>query len=80
MIQFKKNKAFATIEENLSIIMRATPQDAVPGDTSKNFYIVDLIRRPGRGGVAYQIETKIIDFPELCRLMGVKKREKIKWI
>ena len=79
MITFKKNKEYQTKDNNF-LIVRATPQDALPGDTSKNFYIVDLVTRPGKGGAAYSIESKIIDAYELRRLLEVKKRENISWI
>lgn len=79
MITFKKNKEYQTKDDNF-LIVRATPQDVIPGDKSKNFYIVDVVTRPGKGGAAYSIETKIIDTYELRKLLEVKKRENINWI
>ncbi len=79
MITFKKNKEYPTKDGNY-LIMRATPEDGLPGEKRKDFFIADIVTRPGNGGAAYSIETKILDSVELRRLLEVKKRENIEWI
>lgn len=71
-MQFKKNRSYATINEGESVIIRATPQDALP-DEQKPFYIVD-IRRKGIGSAAYTSTMTTLSRAELGTLLGIGKK------
>lgn len=72
-MQFKKNQIYDTINEGETVIIRATPQDALP-DEQKPFYIVNIIKRKGIGAAAYSNTLTTLSRAELGALLGIGKK------
>ena len=75
MVTLKKYKEIQTVYPGIFIKVQATPQDALPGDHSKNFYIVTEIDRNPKDGRTYSVEMKGYGCAELREALGMKKRE-----
>ena len=78
-MNFKRNKEYPTVQENIGVILRAWPNDRGKNDKANNFYIVDVIthKESIEGSCSYIRETKTMERKELRELLGLGSKERI---
>ena len=79
MANFKRNREYPTVVENVGIILRAWPNDRGKNDKANNFYIVDEVThlQSVDGSASYIRVTKTYERKELRKLLGLDSKERI---
>ena len=78
MLEVKKNVPYMTTEGGIFWTIRATPKDALKGDTTKNLFIVEVTDRNVQGNRSYATYLTTKSLSELREGLGLKKGEQLK--